>query len=181
MNICSENNVLSKVMSRYASLQPQAAFLSPTTSGGVLLRSRASLTIPDNQSVKLVRFKHLVWLETYFELCRLHAFKPLSPFLSLLCLSLSLSLSLSLCLSLQKDRISVHASFVPAGGGQVYRGKKCNKKLRNKQLSYTSNLGKGTRSDESSGCKTLSRNVVLVESVSTPYSIISGTIPGVQT
>src|SRR3954451_18460442 len=42
------------------------------------LRSLANFTIPYCQSVKLARFKHLVWLETCFDLCRLHAFYPLS-------------------------------------------------------------------------------------------------------
>ena len=38
----------------------------------------------------------------------------------------------------------------------------------------------GTCSFETSRYKTVSRNVVLVESVSTPYDIISGAISGVQ-
>src|SRR3954453_5464056 len=40
------------------------------------LRSLANFRIPSCQSVKLARFKHLVWLETCFDLCRLHAFYP---------------------------------------------------------------------------------------------------------
>ena len=39
----------------------------------------------------------------------------------------------------------------------------------------------GACSVETSRSKTLSRNVVLVESVSTPYDIISGATSGVQT
>ena len=45
------------------------------------LRSLANFTIRNYQSVKLARSKHLVWLETCFDMCRLHAFYPLSYWL----------------------------------------------------------------------------------------------------